>query len=111
MAGRAGSAAADYSHFWNCSTGSAVLCIDSHGGPNPWLDVGTSIGATRFNICAKATTDAGNTKDGSGCNVNSSVRCSRLTQATPYSNAYVYWAGTGGTLTINGRADTFYECL
>lgn len=107
----AGDAKADYYHLWNCGAqGSTATCYDPDTSPNPWLDVQNSTTYQRYNVCAKAVTDASNIKSGSGCSTNATYRCSSLAAASPYSTGYTYWAGTGGSVTNDGRADTWHEC-
>lgn len=57
-------------------------------------------------VCAKAVSEAGTVKTGSGCNNFTTQRTSNLASTTPISASYVYWAGNGGARRISGIAQT-----
>jgi hypothetical protein len=69
-----------YAHAWSCSNYySAQQCYDS--GYHPWYEI---------HIYAH--------------NYHTAIAC--LASSSPDSNAYGFWAGTGGPTPINGEAKT-----
>jgi hypothetical protein len=102
----AGSAEA-WAHRWNCTVGSAQVCWDVSGQfYNPWISVVVWSGGTVSELCAKAVTQANNLRTGSGCSYTTSSRVSCIASATPDSQAYVYWGGSGGPHGLQGDART-----
>jgi hypothetical protein len=98
--------ASGYAHQWQCYSASAAQCYDPSPCCHGWIQVSNRIPVTRYEVCAKAITAAGNIRTGSGCNFNTFGRSSCLTGETPSSTAYVYWAGTGIPTYNNGFAAT-----
>lgn len=97
-----------YTHTWTCNyASSAYTCYDYVGQTyNPWESVVAVIAYSRSEICAKAKTAAQNIRTGSGCNYNTTARTSNIAGGYPESVGYVYWAGSGSTISITGRAST-----
>ncbi|HEX8208198.1 MAG TPA: hypothetical protein VF587_19200 [Solirubrobacteraceae bacterium] len=101
----ASSADADIERI-SCHRGSADKCW-SIEGYRAWIEIyGSTYPYTRYNVCAKAITAAGNYRTGSGCFVNSTYYGACLNGTSPLSRAYVYWAGTGSATWIDGEFRT-----
>jgi hypothetical protein len=95
-----------YVHQWQCYSASASQCYDPTPCCHGWIQVSNQTSVTKYEVCAKAVTAAGNIRTGSGCNLNTFGRSSCLAGETPSSTAYVYWAGTGIATYNNGYAFT-----
>jgi hypothetical protein len=108
--------ASAYVHRWgdvnpeNCSYDAAYdQCWDWSGqGFNPWVRVDFAVaygpndpGSTSFNgVCAKAQTSSGTQKGGSTC-TSTGGAIAWLT-ASPQSQAYGYWGGSGPAPGLQG---------
>jgi hypothetical protein len=108
-------AASAYVHNWACADRwSTEACWDNAGILyNAWEYVRVDhIYGIQSNVpitgsCAKARTQAGNTRSGSGCS-SSLLHYANIQGGLPKSRAYVYWTGgTNGPVDeIGGKAGT-----
>jgi hypothetical protein len=93
---------------------SSFSCSDYVSAQTCWAGTGyhgydeVSIGTfaaygARSEMCAKAQTQAGSIKAGSGCNNNALGRVSCLSNTEPISAGYGYWAGSGSPAILAGQ--------
>lgn len=91
-----------------CNPRASASTCTVPGGYHTYQEVETLLDyGPRSQVCAKARTEAGGTRTGSGngCDGNTAQRYSCFTTPTPYSQAYGYWAGTGSSngVSVWGR--------
>ena len=100
-----------YSHNQTCSKPAYEGCYDVQGQIyNPWTFGGIALnGLSGGNpaysgTCIKAVTQAGNNKSGDRCSGSSTTTTNF--QASPTSQVYGYWGGSGGTFYVFVQGQT-----
>jgi hypothetical protein len=89
---------------WSCGGYySAQTCWAGTGYQN-YRAVLNQLYVTRYQVCGKGQTAAGNTRlgGGDGCGYNTTFRASCFGASSPASALYVYWAGSGQPTTDVG---------
>jgi glycine/serine hydroxymethyltransferase len=100
-----------YVHSQDCTKSPYDRCYDVRGQIyNPWKNLGAGVrpaaGASVNGTCAKAVTQAGNTRSGTVSCGGSTSHGVTLDGAYPESQAYGYWGGSGPASYTNVNAST-----
>jgi hypothetical protein len=91
---------------WTCNNSFSGQKCYSGAGYHSWFYVGIGVSSVSGEVCAKAVTQSGNLRSGSGCNYNTDSRVSVFSGGTPISVGYGYWGGSGPPRTVAGNAGT-----